>query len=166
MPNRGSRATVGAVVPASGKTDEEIRQDVFCQMAWDERLTDHQVGVQVDKGVVTLGGIVDDWTKFNAAAEAAHRVPEVLDVANEIQVRGADVDARSDSELAVAVRRALQWDARVQDQGIRSTVAAGVVTLDGEVPSLAQQAEATGAVLRLHGVKRVDNRLRVERRPA
>jgi osmotically-inducible protein OsmY len=42
----------------------------------------------------------------------------------------------------VAVRRALQWDARVQDQGIRSTVAAGVVTLEGEVPSLAQQAEA------------------------
>lgn len=134
-------------------------------MAWDERLTDHQVGVQVDKGVVTLGGVVDDWTKFNAAAEAAHRVAEVLDVANEIQVRGAGVDTPSDSELAVAVRRALQWDARVQDQGIRSTVTAGVVILDGEVPSLAQQVQATRVVLRLHGVKRVDNRLRIAEQP-
>jgi osmotically-inducible protein OsmY len=164
MSNRCSRATVGAVVPASGKTDEDIRQDVLCQMAWDERLSDHQVGVQVEKGVVTLGGVVDDSNQFNAAAEAAHRVAEVLDVANELQVRGAGVDTRSDSELAVAVRRALQWDAEVQDQGIRSTVAAGVVILEGEVPSLAQQVQATRAVLRLHGVKRVDNRLRIEER--
>lgn len=161
--NTGAKATAprNGESAASGKTDEDIRQDVLCQMEWDDRLTGHQVGVQVDKGVVTLGGVVDDWGKFNAAAEAAHRVPEVLDVANDIQVRDAAVDAPTDSELAVAVRRALQWDSRLHQEDIRSTVTAGVVTLEGVVPGAAQRGEATRAVGRLHGVRRVDNRLRI-----
>ena len=131
----------------------------------DERLTDHQLGVQVANGVVTLGGVADDWITFNAAAEAAHRVREVQDVANEIQVRGAGVDAPTDTDLAVAVRRALHWDARVPQQDIRTTVAAGVVVLEGAVHSLAQRAEAARAVERVHGVQRVDNRLRIAERP-
>lgn len=151
--------------PASSKTDEDIRQDVLCQMAWDERLSGLQLGVQVANGVVTLGGVVDGWTAFNAAAEAAHHVPEVQDVANEIQVRGARVDAPTDSDLAVAVRRALQWDAGLHQQDIRSTVAAGVVTLEGVVHSVAQATEAARAVQRIHGVRRVDSRLRIAERP-
>ncbi len=150
-----------ATAPAGGKTDDDLREDVICQLAWDERLNGAQIGVQVAHGVVTLGGVVDDWIQFSAAAESAHRVPEVTDVANEIQVRGAAVDTPSDSDLAVAVRRALQWDARISDRDIRSTVTGGVVTLEGAVATLAQRSEATRAVGRLHGVRRVDNRLRI-----
>lgn len=165
MSNRSESLSAGAEPPPSGKTDEDIRQDVLCQMDWDDRLTGHQLGVQVDNGIVTLGGTVDDWTQFAAAAEAAHRVTEVLDVANQIQVREAGVDAPTDSDLAVAVRRALEWNARLHGDGIRSTVAGGVVTLDGVVRSLAQRAEAARAVRPLHGVRRVENRLRIAGRP-
>ncbi len=149
-----------AVAP-TGKTDDELREDVLCQMAWDERLNGQQIGVQVQHGVVTLGGVVDMWVQFNAAAEAAHQVPEVTDVANEIQVRASAPDAPTDTDLAVAVRRALRWDGRVPEADIRSTVAGGIVTLQGVVASAAQRAEATRAVARLHGVRRVDNRLQV-----
>lgn len=72
------------------KTDEEIRQDVLTQMDWDDRLTGHQLVVQVENGVVTLGGVVDDWVKFNAAAEAAHhavkRLAGVRAVENRLRV--------------------------------------------------------------------------------
>ena len=74
-------------VAPSGKTDDEIREDVLCQMAWDERLNGLQIAVQVQHGVVTLGGVVDGWVQFHAAAAAAHQVPGVTDVANDIQVR-------------------------------------------------------------------------------
>ncbi len=147
--------------PAAGKTDDDLREDVVCQLAWDERLNGAQIGVQVAHGVVTLGGVVDGWIQYNAAAESAHRVPEVIDVANEIQVRGAAVDAPADTDLAVAVRRALEWDARLPGRGIHSTVSGGVVTLEGSIASLAQRSEATRAVARLHGVRRVVNRLQV-----
>lgn len=147
------------------KTDEDIREDVLCQMAWDERLAGEQVGVQVAHGVVTLGGVVDDWIKFTAAAEAAHRVPDVTDVANEIQVRGAAVDTPSDTDLAISVRRALRWDARLPEGDIRTTVTGGVVTLEGVVGSAAQRTEASRAIRRLHGVRRIDNRLHVAERP-
>lgn len=147
------------------KTDEDIRQDVLCQIEWDDRLTGHRLGVQVENGVVTLGGVVDDWIKFHAAAEAAHHVKEVLDVANEIQVRGSDVEAPTDTDLAVAVRRALQWDARLHPEAIRSTVAAGVVILEGLVPSAAQRNDAARTVGHVHGVKGVDNRLQIANRP-
>lgn len=160
-----SNSFSNATAPAASKTDEDIRQDVLCQMAWDERLSGHQLGVQVANGVVTLGGVVDDWTAFHAAAQAAHLVPEVQDVANEIQVRGAAVDAPTDSDLAVAVRRALQWDGGVHERQIRSTVSAGVVTLEGTVPSLAQRTEAARAVRGIHGVRRVDNLLLLAGRP-
>ncbi|MES1207641.1 MAG: BON domain-containing protein [Pseudomonadota bacterium] len=146
-------------MPPSGKTDDELREDVLCQMAWDERLNGQQIGVQVQHGVVTLGGVVDLWVQFNAAAEAAHQVAEVTDVANEIQVRASAPDAPTDTDLAVAVRRALRWDGRIHETDIRSTVAGGIVTLEGIVASAAQRAEATRAVARLHGVRRVDNRL-------
>lgn len=146
------------------KTDEDIRQDVLCQIEWDDRLTGHRLGVQVENGIVTLGGVVDDWAKFYAAAEAAHHVKEVLDVANEIQVRGSDVDSPTDTDLTVAVRRALQWDARLHPEDIRSTIAGGVVTLEGLVPSVAQRNDAVRTVGRIHGVKGVDNRLRIASR--
>jgi osmotically-inducible protein OsmY len=165
MTNAHAGASHGAQPPPSAKTDEDIREDVLCQMAWDDRLTGHQLGVQVENGIVTLGGVVDDWIKFNAAAEAAHRVPEVQDVANEITVRAALVDAPTDTDVATAIRRALRWDARLQEEEIRCTVTHGVVTLDGVVPSVTQRREATRVVEQLHGVKRVENRLRIVEGP-
>jgi osmotically-inducible protein OsmY len=151
-------------IPAAAKTDEDIREDVLCAIAWDDRLAGLQVGVQVEHGVVTLGGVVNDWVQFNAAAEAAHRVAAVRDVANELQVRGEGVDTPADPDLAVAVRRALRWDARIPEGDIRSTISGGVVTLEGVVGSPAQKAEAARVVGRLHGVRRVDNRLHVAER--
>jgi len=161
MPKSHRSAKGETQPPGPAKTDEDIREDVLCQLAWDDRLADHQLGVQVEDGVVTLCGVVDDWTKFNAAAEAAHLVAGVQDVANDILVKSASVDSPTDSDLAVAVRRALRWDARLREQDIRSTVTAAVVTLEGVVRSPAEQAEATRAVQHLHGVKRVENRLHI-----
>ncbi len=141
------------------KTDMDIRNDVLRELAWDSRIAEKQIGVQVEDGVVTLGGTVDSLATRKAAAEAAHQVACVKDVANELVVETAT--HLTDTEIAKAVRHALEWDALLPDREIRSTVDSGVVSLEGIVATPIQREEAESTVGRLKGVKHVDNRLQV-----
>jgi osmotically-inducible protein OsmY len=69
------------------KSDEKIKSDVLYQLGWDTHVRQTEVGVTVNKGVVTLTGAVDSYAKKIAAQKAAHRVHGVLDVANDLEVK-------------------------------------------------------------------------------
>lgn len=143
------------------KSDWEIQQDVERELAWDTRISPTEVGIQVNRGIVTLTGTVESWGKVRAAEEAAHRARDVLDVANELVVRSAEAGARSDAEIAQAVRQALEWDVTVPDAQIRTTVTKGVVTLAGSVAEWRQRLDAERAIEHLRAVKRVVNHIEV-----
>lgn len=143
------------------KTDQEIQQDVFRELRWDSRVDQTEIGVEVDNGVVTLTGTVDSYGKKVAARGAAHRVIGVLDVADDIQVKTPRTLKRTDTEIAQAVRHALEWDVFVPDRQIRSTVSGGWVTLEGQVSTLAQKKDAERAVRPLSGVKGVTDNITV-----
>lgn len=144
---------------ALAKTDQEIQQDVFRELRWDSRVKQTEIGVEVDKGIVTLTGTLDSYGKRLAAREAAHRVIGVLDVADDIQVKAPGSVDRTDTEIAKAVRMSLEWDAFVPDEKIRSTVSDGFVTLEGEVATLREKLDAEAAVRNLAGVRGVRDRL-------
>jgi osmotically-inducible protein OsmY len=118
--------------------------------------------VEVHGGVVTLMGVVDSWTARLAAQEAAHRVAGVLDVANDLQVKLPGSRERDDTDIARAVRQALEWDVTVPDERIRTTVSNGVVTLEGAVDFWSEHDDAARAVRNLAGVREVKNLLTVE----
>ena len=139
------------------KTDSQLQQDVLRELKWDTRVEDTEVGVQVEQGVVTLSGSVSSWAKRIAAQEAAHRVAGVLDVANDLTVKLPGVGKQSDTEIALAVRHALLWDAFVPEEKIRSTVSAGKVTLEGEVSHWSEREDAEKAVRNLAGIKWLTN---------
>jgi osmotically-inducible protein OsmY len=141
------------------KSDRQIQQDVLRELRWDSRVADTDVGVEVDKGIVTLTGTVDSYAKRLAAREAAHRVVGVLDVAEDIKVKSPGSLDRNDTEIARAVRVALTWDAFVAEEKIRSTVTDGFVTLEGEVSTLREKEDAEAAIRNLTGVQGVRNRL-------
>jgi len=145
------------------KPDSDLRNDVLSELRWDSRIGETQIGVQVDRGVVTLGGSVEDWATCTAAVDAAHRVAGVRDVANELQVRSTLSSHLTDTDIARAVRQALEWDALVPDKDIRSTVTGGVVVLEGIVTTPIQSEEAARTAGRLKGIKRLENRLQVSR---
>ncbi|HET9793786.1 MAG TPA: BON domain-containing protein [Thermoanaerobaculia bacterium] len=149
--------TMEAVV----RTDRRIQQDVLREFRWDTRVRETDVGVEVDGGIVTLTGTVDSYAKKLAAREAAHRVFGVLDVVDDVEVHIPGSLARTDTELAHAVRNVLEWDVFLPDTKIRTTVSHGLVTLEGEVASLLDRYEAERAVRRLQGVKGVANNLTV-----
>jgi len=144
------------------KSDLQIQQDAMRELQWDTRIGQTEVGVEVDKGIVTLTGTVDNYAKKWAAKEAAHRVAGVLDVADDVVVHFPGSGKKTDAEIAKAVRQALEWDAFVADRKIRSTVSDGWVTLEGEVEFL-QEREDSGRVVRyLAGVKGVWNQITVK----
>lgn len=143
------------------RTDRDIQHDVLLELRWDSRVRETEIGVEVDNGVVTLTGTVDTYAKKIAAKEAAHRVCGVLDVADDVVVKLPGSLRRTDTEIAHAVREALEWNAFVPDTRIRSTVGDGWVTLEGEVSTLREKEDAEAAVRSLAGVRAVNNRLTV-----
>jgi osmotically-inducible protein OsmY len=88
----------------------------------------------------------------------------VLDVANDITVEPAEHFVRADSEIAGAVRNALEWDALVPNELIKSSVSDGWVTLEGEVHYLRERRDAEKAIRRLAGVVGVVNRITIRKR--
>jgi osmotically-inducible protein OsmY len=139
------------------KSDEKLQTDVLRELRWDTRVGWSDIDVSVTDGVVTLTGAVTSYAKKMAAQEAAHRVTGVLDVANDIEVMIPST--RTDTEIAQAVRSALEWDALVPDEQIESTVSDGWVTLEGEVTNIREREDAERVVRRLTGVRGVYNRI-------
>ena len=144
------------------RTDEEIRSEVIEEWKSDPRVQSNEIGVAVKDGVVTLTGWVDSYLKKMAAEEAAHRVPSVKAVANDIEVRLPGSAERTDADLARAVLNALQWEADIPAGKIDVTVSQGWVTLKGEVEYGFQKRLAARAVERHSGVKGVTNLIMVK----
>lgn len=144
------------------KTDSEIQQAVWRELKWDTRVEETEVGVTVERGIVTLTGTVNSYGKKIAAQEAAHRVYGVLDVANDIQVLIPGTMAKTDAEIAQAVRNALEWDVWVNQERIKSTVTNGRVTLEGDVSSLRERDDVERTIRRLAGVRSVTNDIKVK----
>jgi len=143
--------------PTTTRTDEQIQRDVLEELRWDARVQSNEIGVSVTDGVVSLTGWVDSYTKKWVAERTAHRVRGVRAVANDIEVRMPSSIDRTDSDIAEAATRALQWDAFVPIERLDVTVSRGWVTLQGEVEWQYQRRAAERAVRRLSGVRGVTN---------
>jgi osmotically-inducible protein OsmY len=144
------------------KTDTQLHHDVLEELKWDSRVDETEVGVEIDGVVVTLTGTVTSWAKRLAAEEAARRVIGVLDVANDIKVKVPGGLTRTDTEIAQAVRRALEWDVFVPEEKISSMVSDGWVTLEGTVERWSPRDDADRAVRNLTGVKGLVNKITVK----
>lgn len=147
--------------PMKSRSDEQLQRGVLDELRRDPGLLTTSVGVGVRDGVVTLTGSVDSWARRDAAGKAAHRVADVLDVANDLEVRPPSLVTPDDTQVAAAARTALQADAGVPHEAIRTTVAHGIVTLTGEVERWSQLEDALRAIRNVAGVKLVINQMRI-----
>ena len=141
------------------RSDSALQNAVLQELKWDTRVEETEVGVEVDSGIVTLTGTVNCWAKKQAAQAAAHRVLGVLDVANDIIVKLPGTGSPDDTDVARAVRQALDWNVLVPAKRIRSTVSEGWVTLEGDVEYWAQREDAQDAIRNLAGVRGVSNNI-------
>lgn len=144
--------------------DTQIHLDVLAELDWDTRVKRADLGVRVERGLVTLTGNVGSWAEKISAQEAAHRVAGVLDVANDLAVEVPVGAVRRDTEIAKSVRAALSSSVLVPHERIRTTACGGVVTLEGTVDHWAEYDDAARTVRHVQGVREVINRIEVEAR--
>ena len=136
------------------------------ELEWEPSVDASQIGVgAIQSGVVTLTGTVATYAEKVSAERAAKRVSGVRVVANDIEVRPIGSMKRTDTDIAQAVLRALDWDIAVPHEKIKARVDDGWVTLEGEVALQFQRAAAENAVRRLNGVRGVTNQIRLQARP-
>jgi osmotically-inducible protein OsmY len=116
--------------------------------------------------VITLTGTVATYLEKIKAEGAAKRVSGVRAVANDIEVRPMGSMKRTDTDIAEAVLRALEWDIAVPHEKIKTRVDDGWVILEGQVALQFQRAAAEKAVRRLIGVRGVTNQIELQVRPS
>jgi osmotically-inducible protein OsmY len=145
----------------------KLQHDVLQELEWEPSIDAAHIGVAATQpGVITLTGSVATYVEKVAAERAAKRVSGVRAVANDIEVNPVGSFKRSDTDLAQAVLRALEWDIAVPDEKIKARVADGWVTLEGDVALQFQRAAAENAVRRLSGVRGVSNLIQLQIRPS
>lgn len=141
--------------------DTDIQRNVLDELGWSPEIEPTQIGVHVDRGIVTLTGTVTTYAEKLAAERAAQRVFGVRALANDLEVRPPDAGYRTDTEIARAVANAFEWSALVPDERIQISVSDGAVTLYGSVDFNFQRIEAERLAMQLNGVKGVNGHITI-----
>ena len=148
------------------KTDMQLQKDVLAELKWTASLREAEIGVAAKDGVVTLSGTVQNHAQKLAAEEATKRVGGVRAVADDLKVKLPFSLERTDTEIAHAAIRALDWDTEVPDKAVTVTVNDGWISLQGTVEWQFQKAAAERAVRYLNGARGVINSIVITPRAA
>lgn len=145
------------------KTDVEIKENVLDELAWQPDIDETQIGVIVEEGVVTLSGIVNNYSKKLAAEKAVKGVAGVRAVAEDIEVKYGNDYKKTDKEIAKAAADSIKWNASIPEGDINIKVENGWIYLSGEVTWSYQKKAAKLAVENLLGVKWVSNNINLKK---
>jgi osmotically-inducible protein OsmY len=143
-------------------TDRQLQEDVQQALDWEPSVNATQVGVTVDKGVVTLRGDIASYAEKLAAERVTLGVYGVKAVANDLTVRLSVERQRTDGEVAKAIVAALRWSASVPHDKIAVAVTNGWVKLSGKVDWDYQRAAAARIIRDITGVVGITNGITVE----
>ncbi len=148
-------------------TDSWVTSKTKIALFADERVKGRQISVETKSGMVMLRGKVDSREARAAAAEITKGVEHVKGVRNELQVvLPADrpkVDT-DDKAIMSMVEQRLKEDRQLKSAKINARVDSGIVTLTGEVKSLALSSRASEVLSDVPGVRAVRNDLSYEPR--
>ncbi|MDH4391057.1 MAG: BON domain-containing protein [Aquabacterium sp.] len=143
------------------KTDRQLQQDVSAELQWEPSVHAARIGVEVNKGVVTLAGQVDSYAEKWNAERAAQRVAGVMALTSELQVHLTGLSKRTDADIAAAVENVLEWTSWLPAGAIQVMVEGGWVTLSGDVDWQYQRRAATDNVRNLMGVAGVSDQISI-----
>jgi osmotically-inducible protein OsmY len=141
------------------KGDPQTKQAVQDALVHDPRVFSFNPSVEVENGVVTLTGVVDNLKAKRAAEQDATNTVGVWRVKNLLKVRPAKPLA--DDKIAQNVNSAFLRDPIVDSYQIDAKAKHGVVTLTGTVDSYYKKAQADNIASLANGVVNVKNNLTV-----
>jgi osmotically-inducible protein OsmY len=143
--------------PGHKRTDAEIAEAALHALRWHSLVPEDRIKVEVEDGWVTLRGELE-WAYQAASAEQTVRpLVGVRGIRNEIRI----VQHASAQQIRSEITSALTRHAQREAGRIAIDVESGVVTLHGQVDSLAEHDAAMGTAVAAMGVTRVIDRLEV-----
>lgn len=137
--------------------DSLIKTDIQDALDFEPGLKSQNIIVNVENGIVTLSGSVENYYEKFLAEKTVKNVQGVKGVVEELQVKFGESLQRSDEEIAKAAIRSLEWDSSLPRDKIKIVVEHGTINLSGEVEWQYQRDQAYQDVRHLFGVKNVIN---------
>ncbi len=145
------------LAPEHKRSDTEVAQAAATALQLNSLVPDGKVKVEVEDGWVTLTGEVDWGYQFSTAEQCIRPLAGVRGLFNRVTVKPR-VKTR---DIATQITAALTRHAAREAKHIGIEVDGGVVTLSGDVHSMAEHDAAMGVAFAAHGVSRVVDHLRV-----
>ncbi|MBD3320307.1 MAG: BON domain-containing protein, partial [Chitinivibrionales bacterium] len=139
-------------------SDSAIQASVHDALVYDPRTAASGIDVEVDEGIVTLSGEVDNLEAKLAAEDNARNTVGVRMVKNYLF---ADITSPSDRDIESEVLAALRRDPVVERHEIRPVVRNKKAYLYGTVDSYYEKAHAGTVVSRVKGVAAIQNNISV-----
>lgn len=139
------------------RSDEKVQQAVEATFLYDPRISPFKIDAQVDNGVVTLTGIVDNLKAKRAAQANTQTVTGVTNIRNNIKVRPETTPG--DEELMTAVNEAFVRSAEIERYEIDVKANDGVVRLYGEVDNYYEKFRAEDIASQVKGVLDIVNNI-------
>jgi len=140
-------------------SDRTIQLAVEDELLRSAAVNGHLINVDVDNGIVTLSGRLNNILAEQIAVGLAERIRGVESVIDEIEVI---VDRRDNAELKKDVLAAIQADPATHTLTFDVTTADGIVTLSGTVPSYGLKMLAGEVAMGTKGVAELKNDLLVD----
>ncbi len=132
------------------RSDKEILQDIRDTLAWDVRIDDANVVVDVTDGIAAVSGTVRTFSEKTVAVEDAWKIKGVKSVVDKLTVSPEGL--RFDADIANDIYNTLRSDNRLDAANIVVKVAGGNVELSGTVRTLAEKESAEEDVWFTNGV--------------
>lgn len=139
------------------RADDEIAQAALHRLGWDGSLDESDIKVKVEKGWLTLSGVVDWHYQSEFAEEDVRRLQGVVGVINHITLR----PRVNVANVAADIERALHRS-RFGPKTIHVRAEGGKVILSGTVHSWADKQTAGATAWAAPGAIDVQNNLTVE----
>lgn len=145
------------LAPEHQRSDSDIAQAAIAALRWHSLVPDDHVRVEVEDGWVKLTGEVDWPYQFSSAEQCIRPLTGVRGVTNLVSIK----PRVSEKDVAGQITAALTRHAEREAKHIAVEVEGSVVTLTGDVNSLAEHDAAIGAAFATRGVSQVVDKLQV-----
>jgi len=145
------------LAPEHRRGDPEIALAATTALRLNSLVPDGKVKVEVEDGWVTLTGEVDWGYQFTSAEQCIRPLAGVRGLFNRVTVK----PRVKTSDIASQIESALKRQAAREARHIGIEVDGGVVTLNGQVHSMAEHDAALGVAFSAPGVSRVIDHLQV-----
>lgn len=144
--------------PGHKRSDTEIALAAESALQWHALVPLEQIKVRVEKGWITLKGVVDWDYQRQSAEKAVRTLTGVTGVTNNINLKVV----ATPSNVASRIHDAFTRHAEQEAQHIETLVNGSVVTLRGHVDSWAERNTASRAAWAAPGITNVVNEIKVQ----